>query len=331
MLMPAHPSTKMLQAGRICSQLAQRRAAAAACSATEQVSSRRASTQADAQPEAGPGPGSDLPERTALFLEMYRRHNSSLQHLEGQVIGARVFKTDKRYVWLDPGYNKYVKFARKALHLSQLLSSTEGGLRTSPEDFRIGDVLQFTVQELETPYGDMQLAVERPVEKDKYLRVWEELRQAMLANTPVMGRVLNAVNSGFAIGVAGFVCFCPISQMEFLTATKIGVLQPFQVNGALQCCMHAQCWCIFASAQLSSFVSMWAGRCPCWVERPDGDVLLLMVCLWNMQVVSIAKERRNVILHDWHTVEKQAAHVERRAQQQALYEVSLGGTGGPGE
>ena len=242
----------MLQAGRILSQLAQRRGPIAACIAVEQISVRGESTQANPQPEAGPGPGSQHQERTDLFLEMYRRHNSSLPNLEGQVIGARVFKTDRRYVWLDPGYNKYVKFARKALHLSQLLSSTEGGLRTSPEDFRIGDVLQFTVQELETPYGDMQLAVERPIEKDKFARVWEELRQAMFANTPVMGRVLNAVNGGFAVGTAGFVCFCPISQMEFLTATKIGILQPFQVRAALQLWLYLP-FALFSGAH--------AGKC----------------------------------------------------------------------
>ena len=49
---------------------------------------------------AGPGPGSDSEE---MFLQLYRRHNSSLKHLKGQVIGARVFKTDRRFVFLDTG------------------------------------------------------------------------------------------------------------------------------------------------------------------------------------------------------------------------------------
>lgn len=176
---------------------------------------------------AGPGPGSELED---TFMQLYRRHNSSLKHLKGQVIGAKVFKTDRRFVFLDTGFNKYVKYAKKELHLSQLVSSRDGGLRTSPEDFRVGDVLQFNVEELETPYGDMQLAVERPIEKDKVAGVWEMVKEAMHSNQPVMGRVLNGVNGGYSVGVAGIVAFCPFSQMSFLTASKVGMLQPFLVT-----------------------------------------------------------------------------------------------------
>lgn len=110
------------------------------------------------------------------------------------------------------------------------MSSSDGGLRTSPDDFRLGDVLQFIIEELETPYGDMQLAVERPVEKDKVAGVWAMVKEAMRTNQPVMGRVLNAVNGGYSVGVAGIVAFCPFSQMSFLTASKVGMLQPFQVT-----------------------------------------------------------------------------------------------------
>lgn len=164
------------------------------------------------------------------FLQLYRRHNSSLKHLKGQVIGARVFKTDRRFVFLDTGFNKYVKYAKKELQLSQLVSSRDGGLRTSPDDFRVGDVLQFIIEEVETPYGDMQLAVERPVEKNKVEDVWEMVKDAMHTNQPVLGRVLNAVNGGYGVGVAGIVGFCPFSQMSFPTASRIGVLQPFHVT-----------------------------------------------------------------------------------------------------
>ncbi|CAL8463347.1 g2881 [Coccomyxa elongata] len=152
------------------------------------------------------------------------------QALVQAVIGAKVFKTDRRFVFLDTGFNKYVKYAKKELHLSQLVSSKDGGLRTSPEDFRVGDVLQFVVEELETPYGDMQLAVERRIENDKVAGVWEMVKEAMRSNQPVMGRVLNGVNGGYSVGVAGIVAFCPFSQMSFLTASKVGMLQPFLVT-----------------------------------------------------------------------------------------------------
>lgn len=91
-------------------------------------------------------------------------------------------------------------------------------------------MLKFTVEELETPYGDMQLAPERPQERDKFARVWREVRAAMLADEHVMGRVLNAVGGGYSVGVAGIVCFCPISQMDFLTVRAPDQAEPPRVD-----------------------------------------------------------------------------------------------------
>jgi hypothetical protein len=85
------------------------------------------------------------------------------------------------------------------------------------------------------------------------------LREAMRTETPVMGRILNAVNRGYSVGVAGLVCFLPITQCLFQvsmldkllhttatitssrvsrlwrlgavqTAARVGVLQPFFVQ-----------------------------------------------------------------------------------------------------
>ena len=168
-------------------------------------------------------------EDRVLNLEIIRRHNSSLKQLKGQTVGARIFRTDKRFVFLDTGFNKHVKFSRKALQISQLISSRDGGVRTSPEDFRVGDVLKFVVEEVETAYGDMQLSTEREVASDKFQRVWDIIKQAMRENKPVMGRVLNTVPGGYCIGIAGVVGFCPFSSIAGPTARRIGVLQPFHV------------------------------------------------------------------------------------------------------
>ena len=169
------------------------------------------------------------PEEREKSLELVRRHNSSLQQLRGHTIGATIFRTDKRYVFLDSGYNKPVKFARKSLQLSQLVSSRDGGVRTSPEDFRVGDVLKFVVEEIETPYGDMRLTAEREVGAERFQRVWDLIKEAMRSNQVVMGRVLNAVPGGYCVGVAGLVAFCPFTSISGPTARRIGVLQPFLV------------------------------------------------------------------------------------------------------
>ena len=44
-----------------------------------------------------------------------------------------------------------------------------------------------------------------------------------------MGRVLNAVNHGYAVGIGGIVGFMPMSKASIVTAKKMGVLQPFFV------------------------------------------------------------------------------------------------------
>ena len=107
-------------------------------------------------------------EDRALSLEILRRHNSSLKQLKGQTIGGCIFRTDERFVFLDTGFNKHVEFARTALQASQLISSRDGGVRTSPEDFRVGDVLKCVVEEVETAYGDVQLSTEREVASDEF-------------------------------------------------------------------------------------------------------------------------------------------------------------------
>ncbi|CAL5219602.1 g1466 [Coccomyxa viridis] len=162
-------------------------------------------------------------EDRALSLEILRRHNSSLKQLKGQTIGGCIFRTDERFVFLDTGFNKHVEFARTALQASQLISSRDGGVRTSPEDFRVGDVLKCVVEEVETAYGDVQLSTEREVASDEFQRVWDIIKQAMREIKPVMGRVLNTVPGGYCIGIAGVEGFCPFSSIAGPTARRIEV------------------------------------------------------------------------------------------------------------
>ncbi len=47
--------------------------------------------------------------------------------------------------------------------------------------------------------------------------------------TPVLGRILNPVTQGFAVGLGGLVAFMPLSQCLVRTAQRVGVLQSFLV------------------------------------------------------------------------------------------------------
>ena len=60
--------------------------------------------------------------------------------------------------------------------------------------------------------------------------VWELLKEHHKNQTPVKGRVLNGVNGGHAVGLCGLVAFCPFSKCSVLTASRIGILQPFLID-----------------------------------------------------------------------------------------------------
>lgn len=49
------------------------------------------------------------------------------------------------------------RFAKKELHLSQLVRSRNAAVRNGPKDFKVGDVLHLMLDELETPFGDVGL------------------------------------------------------------------------------------------------------------------------------------------------------------------------------
>lgn len=44
------------------------------------------------------------------------------------------------------------------------------------------------------------------------------------------GRILNSVNKGYCVGIAGLTAFLPYSLCTLLTASKVGVLQPFIIQ-----------------------------------------------------------------------------------------------------
>lgn len=60
--------------------------------------------------------------------------------------------------------------------------------------------------------------------------VWSTLEEHMASKTPVKGRVLNATNGGYTIGFGGITAFCPFTRCSVLTASRIGILQPFIVE-----------------------------------------------------------------------------------------------------
>jgi len=59
--------------------------------------------------------------------------------------------------------------------------------------------------------------------------VWNELQSAADNERPVPGRILNKVNKGYAVGIAGIVAFLPESFALDRRVSQVGVLQWFQI------------------------------------------------------------------------------------------------------
>mmetsp|Transcript_31113 Transcript_31113/g.79876 ORF Transcript_31113/g.79876 Transcript_31113/m.79876 type:complete len:299 (-) Transcript_31113:115-1011(-) len=186
-----------------------------------------------------------IPEYTGqwndIFLECLRTSNQTIP-LQGQVIVGRVIAVDKKSVLVHTGFRAPQRFMRKELSPQCLVSRANGAppnLVNGKLEFLPGDVLNLVVRYPWTPYGDMQLEVQKHEAESRLKAVMEELRGAMQTNTPVLGRVLNAVNGGYAVGIGGLVAFLPLSRASMATVKKLGVLQPFHVLSLDEAKMNA--------------------------------------------------------------------------------------------
>ena len=94
----------------------------------------------------------------------------------------------------------------------------------------MGDVLHVTLETTETPFGDPAVSLEMPKGPDRLERTMDELKLAFENKQQVMGRILNPLNGGYAIGVGGIVGFCPFKLCTLPTAARIGILQPFYIE-----------------------------------------------------------------------------------------------------
>lgn len=119
---------------------------------------------------------------------------------------------------------------RSQIQLSSVIETTSDTPRTGPNDIHVGDVLHVTLETTETPFGDPAVSLEMLKGTDRRDKALDELMAAYEKKQPVMGRILNPLNGGYAIGIAGLVGFCPFRLCTLPTASRIGILQPFFVE-----------------------------------------------------------------------------------------------------
>ncbi|GMH43156.1 hypothetical protein BSKO_11078 [Bryopsis sp. KO-2023] len=169
-------------------------------------------------------------EGESLVMREIRLHNSSMWGLKGQIISGEIIAVGRDYVVVDLGFKSLSRFFKKELSTTQIYATTkEHKIKRRQGVFFVGDRLQFRIDEVESPYGDMSLTTHKlhdTIQKDL---VWKDLVEAFEHNIPIQGRVLNTVDRGYAVGVGGFVCFCPLNLIQPSSANKIGVLQMFKI------------------------------------------------------------------------------------------------------
>ena len=120
-----------------------------------------------------------------------------------------------------------LQICRSELSIEQLADTPGERERESRPDIRVGDVLHLQLDSLETPFG-YPLVNTEPAKNTLDL-VMRELEQALKTGATVQGRPLNPTKGGMAVGVAGFVCYCPNMYCSPDTPPAIGVLCDFKV------------------------------------------------------------------------------------------------------
>lgn len=182
--------------------------------------------KAEAESSSNNQPQLDLRK---LALQAFREHNTSLPLVKGQLLKGTVIRVDRRTVWLDVGLAKHAKFFRSQVQVSQVKQTTSTEQRSGPNDIHVGDVLHVTLETSETPFGDPVVILDPPRDADHFNMARNELRAALESGEPVMGRLLNPLIGGYAVGVGGIVGFCSFKNCSLPVASRLGVLQPFRV------------------------------------------------------------------------------------------------------
>ena len=124
------------------------------------------------------------------------RSNAVLPNIQGKVIKTIITAVDHRngIAIADTGVRTAATYK---------LAELDG-------DVAIGDVVEARVKWMNNPMGELDLEVKGLRAERERESIWRELISARDSGTVVKGRLLNAVNGGYAVGIAGVIAFLPM-------------------------------------------------------------------------------------------------------------------------
>ena len=177
------------------------------------------------------------PVRRAFGRRILRTDNASLPHLQNKVIYGRVESGQRRRV-LHRGHRVQ---ATSMFHEKELRRGIGTRLKEEPLP-EIGDKVELYVRYLQNPMGEMEVSGADRVRAARSEGAWREIVQHYKLGTHVKGRVLNAVNGGYAVGIAGLVAFLPnhrVRPFRGSPAPPAGELLPFKILGVTESIKNA--------------------------------------------------------------------------------------------
>mmetsp|Transcript_8461 Transcript_8461/g.9841 ORF Transcript_8461/g.9841 Transcript_8461/m.9841 type:complete len:241 (+) Transcript_8461:371-1093(+) len=150
------------------------------------------------------------------FADIFRKSNASLVdpvhcNYKGTILQAN---KNSRFAIVDLGLKEPVKVLKDELE-------REGSIR-------VGEELDVTVETIWNPIDEMEIGVNQLIDDRRGVALNYHLHTAYEKNEKVKGRVLNTVNGGYAVGIAGKVVFLPKMRAS-LGNIKIGELQDFNI------------------------------------------------------------------------------------------------------
>ena len=200
----------------------------------------------------------------AFGRRVLRTDNASLPHLQNKVIFGRVeSRNEDGFYTVDIGFKSPSMFHEKELKRGIGTKLKEEPL---PE---IGTRIELYVRYLQNPMGEMEVSNADRVRSARSEGAWREILTHYRLGTHVKGRVLNAVNGGYAVGIAGLVAFLPnqcVRPHRGSPEPPAGELLPFKILGVTENIKNV----ILVGPMTGGAGSRRDGQAPAWAGRKGG-------------------------------------------------------------
>lgn len=138
------------------------------------------------------------PEMKDNFKDIFENSPMALSQLEGKLVEGVVVAIKGKVILVDLGLKMTIKYP-----LDELPTEFVNKLK-------IGNSIQFMIEQLETHDGEIVLNYEKAQKEIKEKNIWNIIKKN---REHINGIVLNHVDGGYSVGLAGIVAFLPKDQV----------------------------------------------------------------------------------------------------------------------